>query len=111
MLRCPHCKRAGIGILGKLISSEMMPARCRACGQLSALSSFPARLLKELFFLTLIAVGVIAIRKASLMLLFGGVAMVGALWTTGLLLMPVAALKRRGSPLRRDSSQPVKFRS
>lgn len=95
MPRCPHCKQAGIGAVGRLLSSELMPVRCRACGGLSALKSFPARLLNELSFLALLAVGVIAIRNASLLYLLVGIAVVGMLWAVCSLLLPTTAIRRR----------------
>jgi len=93
--RCPHCERPGIDRLGKLISSESMPVRCKTCGGLSALSSFPARLLTELLFVALVVVGIIATLNASLLLLLGGVAIACMLWVAGSLLLPVTVIKRR----------------
>mgnify|MGYP006898451961 CR=1 FL=1 len=95
MLRCPHCEQPGIGALGKLISSELTPARCRACGKLSALTSFSSRLLTQLVIPALIVVGFVAFDSASLLLFIGGSAAVCALWVAGSLLLPANPIIRR----------------
>jgi hypothetical protein len=35
MFRCPHCRRQGVTLLGKLASHASRPTRCRYCGELS----------------------------------------------------------------------------
>lgn len=95
MPRCPHCKESGVGVIGKLMSSEAMPVRCRACGKLSALSSFLARLLTQLFVPSLGVVAIVATQRASLVLLLGGTAAFCALWIAGSLLLPLTTIKRR----------------
>ena len=95
MLCCPHCHQLGIGALNKLISSEAMPARCRACGRYSALTSFPSRLLGQMVFPALIVVGFVAFGGESWLLFFGGAFLVFALWAAAAMFLPATPLDRR----------------
>lgn len=93
MPRCPHCQQNGIGVLSKLISSEVMPARCTACGRPSAINTV-ASMLSHFIVPAWVLLAFISFERNSWALFLGTAVSVVVAWAVTAVTLPSKRVER-----------------